>query len=104
MPWECVAAYITLGQSFFLSAPRQVGKRVGELGLSTRCQRTAAGIGASALWVTKMRPADVAAQRVPWSTLLRASHDIDPPVRSGPYTVPVRSPSWLAPWGPPSGW
>src|SRR5207302_9543842 len=35
MPWECVAAYITLGQSFFLSAPRQVGTRAD--GSISRC-------------------------------------------------------------------
>ena len=74
----------------------ELGKRVGDAGLSIRCQTTVAGSVASPLWVTKMRPADVAAQSVPWSALLRAIQEIDPPVRSDPKVPLVRS--------PPIGW
>ena len=83
-----------------------------EVELSIRCQTTVAGSDASALCVTKMRPAQVAAQSVPWSALSRAIHEIEPPVRSAPYTVPVRSPgafvhdgsaSRRVADGPPSG-
>ena len=49
-----------------------------------RCQDTAAGSEASALCVTKIRPAEVAAQSVPWSAPSRASHESEPPVRSAP--------------------
>ena len=47
-----------------------LGKRVGEVELSIRCHVTVEGSEASALWVTKIRPADVAAQSVPWSALV----------------------------------
>jgi hypothetical protein len=61
-----------------------LGNRVGEVALSIRCQVTVAGSDASALCVTKMRPAEVATQSVPWSASSRAMNEIDPPVRSGP--------------------
>ena len=64
-----------------------LGKRVGDapaVELSMRCQATVAGSAASALWVTKILPADVAAQSVPWSAAVRASHESEPPVRSAP--------------------
>src|SRR3954469_8747180 len=95
-----------------------LGNRVGELPdveLSIRCHVTAAGSEASPLCVTKIRPADVATQIVPWSAASRAIHEIEPPPRSVPYTVPVRSPGWLmhdgivavparpSQYGPPSG-
>src|SRR6266851_4251317 len=95
-----------------------LGNRVGELPaveLSIRCHVTVAGSEASALCVTKIRPAEVAAHSVPWSAPSRASQEIDPPPRSAPYTVPVRSPGWLmhdgivsvlarpSQYGPPSG-
>src|SRR5437764_12872553 len=84
-----------------------LGNLVGELPdveLSIRVHVTVAGSTASALCDTKMRPAEVAAHIVPWSAPSRASHEIEPPERSAPYTVPVRSPGRLWPAGPPSGW
>ena len=45
--------------------------------LSIRCHVTVAGSDASALCVTKMRPAEVAAHSVPWSAPSRASHEIE---------------------------
>src|SRR4051794_19049640 len=95
-----------------------LGNRVGELPdveLSIRCHVTAAGSEASPLCVTKIRPADVATQIVPWSVPSRAIHEIVPPERSVPYTVPARSPGRLvqggivavaaspSQYGPPSG-
>jgi hypothetical protein len=64
----------------------ELGNRVGEFAarLSTRCHMTAAGSTASALCVTKMRPAEVAAHSVPWSDLFRASQDTEPPIRPEP--------------------
>jgi len=115
-----IHAWFTL----FGSTVIPLGNRVGDAPdaeLSIRSQVTFAGSLASALWVTKMRPAEVAAQIVPWSALSRAIHEIEPPLRSptGPYTVPVRSPDWLmhdgigsgaggagtiaSQYGPPSG-
>ena len=60
------------------------GYLVGEVALSIRCQETFAGLLASALCVTKTRPADVVAHSVPWSALFRAIQEIAPPVRSEP--------------------
>ena len=64
-----------------------LGNLVGELPeaeLSTRCHVTVAGSTASALCVTKMRPAQVAAHMRPGSAASRASHEMEPPVRSAP--------------------
>src|SRR5207237_4823484 len=83
-----------------------LGNRVGELPdveLSIRCHVTADGSVASALCVTKMRPAEVAAQSVPWSTPSRASQDMEPPERSVPYAVPVSWLGWLVQSGNRSG-
>ena len=55
-----------------------------EVELSIRCHTTFAGFDASALCVTKTRPAEVVAHSVPWSALFRAIHETAPPARSSP--------------------
>ena len=52
--------------------------------LSDEQVETFAGLLASALCVTKTRPAEVVAHSVPWSALFRAIHETAPPARSDP--------------------
>ena len=66
-------------------------------------RRPSAGSLASALCVTKTRPADVVAQSVPWSALLRAIQETAPPGAVGPVDGARQVTALFEPTGPPSG-
>ena len=58
---------------------------------SSRVNDTAPASAALALWVIKMRPAEVAIHMVPASAVVRAMAEMVPPWRVAPYDGPVGS-------------